>query len=115
MRRLICAIAIFVVTMFASNAWAGSVPYYSSKWWTPGMGGSSAFSSSWWQSGFAKAGGFDTTVTFIDNTGYNWHATVRGWATWQHTHWLSSDVKKAHCRSNVSFNGGISSTCVASN
>lgn len=115
MRRLICGIAIVFVAAFAANAWAASVPYYSSPYWSPGMGASTAFSSSWWQSAFAKSHGFDTTVTFIDNTGYNWHSTVRGWATWQHTHWLSSTVKKAHCRSNVYASSSLSSTCVANN
>ena len=113
MKRVICAAAMVVAAaVLASNAWAGVVPYYSSAGWQPGQGGSSAFSSSWWRSGFSKSHGFDTTVTFIDNTGYNWHATVRGWAIWQHTHWLVSDVKKAHCRSNV-YAGGGPSICVA--
>ena len=115
MRRLICAIAIVVVATVTSNAWAGSVTYYSAREWLPGMGASTSFSSSWWQSGFSKSYGFDSTVTFIDNTGYNWRATVRGWATWQHTHWLSSEVKKAHCRSNVYANASQSSYCVANN
>jgi hypothetical protein len=115
MRRLICALAIVVVATLSSSAWAQSVAYYSSYSWSPGMGASSAFSSSWWQSAFSKSYGFDTTVTFIDNTGYNWHATVRGWAIWQHTHWLSSTVKKAHCRSNVNANSSILSSCVATN
>ena len=115
MRRLICAIAIVVVATVASNAWAGSVTYYSSPSWSPGMGASTSFSSSWWQSGFSKSHGFDSTVTFIDNTGYNWRATVRGWATWQHTHWFSSEVKKAHCRSNVYASASQSSYCVANN
>lgn len=115
MKRLICACTLVVAAALASNAFAGSVAYYSSPSWSPGMGASSAFSSSWWQSGFSKSHGFDTTVTFIDNTGYNWHSTVRGWAIWQHTHWLSSAVKKAHCRSNVYASAGRSSYCVATN
>lgn len=113
MRRLICLLAIVATGALASSAWAQSVAYYSSYSWSPGMGSSSAFSSSWWRSAFSKAYGFDTTVTFIDNTGYNWHATVRGYATWQHTHWLSSAVKKAHCRSNAYASSTTISTCVA--
>lgn len=110
MRRIVCAIAITVAAALASNAWAAVVPYYSSSYWTPGMGGSTSFSQGWWRNIFYKSHGFDTTVTFIDNTGYNWRATVRGFATYQETHWLSSQMKKAHCRANAS---GGSAGCTA--
>ena len=112
-RALVAAAALASAGVLATTAFAQTVGYYSSPYWEPGMGASSAFSSAWWKSGFSKAYGFDTTVTFIDNTGYNWHATVRGWQTSQHTHWLSSAVKKAHCRSNQYANSSQSSYCYA--
>lgn len=42
-----------------------------------------------------------TTVTFIDNSGYDWHATVRNTYKTTATAWQSSIVKKGHCRSNT--------------
>ena len=100
--------SLFAVTVLAfalalcTSAWAGSVTYYSSSYWSPGQGSSSSFSSSWWRNIMAKSASFDTTITFIDNVSYSWHSTVRGPGTYLTTHWLTSQVKKAHCRSNVS-------------
>jgi hypothetical protein len=111
MRRLICTIVIAVAAGVTANAWAAVVPYYSTSYWTPGMGGGTAFNPNWYSNVFGKAAAFDTTVTFIDNTGYNWRATVRGFQTYQETHWLTSQVKKAHCRSNVSAT--IYGSCIA--
>ena len=42
-------------------------------YWPPGNGGSSSYSN-WFYNFFSKsAGGYDTTVTFIDNVSYSWH------------------------------------------
>ena len=100
--------SLFIVTVLAfalalcTSAWAGSVSYYSSPYWSPGQGGSSSFSSSWWQSMMVKNASFDSSITFIDNVSYSWHSTVRGPGTYLTTHWLTSQVKKGHCRANVS-------------
>lgn len=53
----------------------------------------------------------DTTVTFIDNTGYNWHNTVRDTEKWTDTNWFSSATKKAYCVSHV---GGFYGLCTVS-
>jgi hypothetical protein len=96
-----------------SSAWAGSVGYYSSPYWYSGQGASTSFGSAWFQNVMTKSAMFDSTITFIDNTSYSWHSTVRGPGTYLTTHWLSSAVKKAHCRSNVT--SSASGACTAWN
>jgi hypothetical protein len=103
MKRLLVITALVVLALAVSaSSWAGSVGYYSSPYWSPGMGGSTAFGSGWFYNVMNKTAMFDSTITFIDNTSYSWHSTVRGPGQYLTTHWLSSAVKKAHCRSNVS-------------
>ena len=104
MRRL--TLLAVIVTVLASlivgaSAWAGSSTYAGSSSWPAGQAYSTSFSPSWWNNIFYKTASFDTTLTFIDNVSYGWHSTVRGWGTYQQTHWLSSQVKKAHCRANT--------------
>lgn len=102
MRRIPLLVAMLLAALVTSaTAWAGATNYLVSSYWSPGQGGSSAFSSSWFQNIMIKNAGFDSTITFIDNVSYGWHATTRGYATYLETHWLSSQVKKAHCRANV--------------
>ena len=62
---------------------------------------------------FIATASFDSTITFIDNVSYSWHSTLRGPGTYLSTHWLSSQVKKAHCRSNVA--ASAMGTCVVVN
>jgi hypothetical protein len=99
MRRLAVVIASVVALVFASNAWA-DYTYAVKAYWTAGDGAGSTWSSSWFQNVIFKDKPFDTTITFIDNGSYSWHSTVRGVGTYLETHWLSSAVKKAHCRAN---------------
>jgi hypothetical protein len=102
MKRSLFAMTVLVFALaLCTSAWAGSVTYYSSPYWSAGQGGSSSFSSSWWQNIMGKNAGFDSTITFIDNSSYGWHSTVRGYGTYLTTHWFSSQVKKGHCRANV--------------
>jgi len=110
MRRLIAALAVAVSALaLGATAWAAVVPYYGSGSWSAGQGGGSSFSSSWFLNVMGKNAPFDTTVTFIDNASYGWHSTRRGLDTYLSTHWLTSQVKKAHCRSNVTRS--ISASC----
>ena len=102
MKRSLFAMTVLVFALaLCTSAWAGSVSYYSSPYWSPGQGGSSSFSSSWWRNMMTKNASFDSTITLIDNVSYSWHATVRGPGTYLTTHWFSSQVKKGHCRANV--------------
>jgi spermidine/putrescine-binding protein len=101
MRRTILALAVALALAFSASAWAGYTSYAVWSYWSPGQGAGSSFSSSWYENAFYKNYGFDTTVTFIDNVSYSWHATVRNSGTYTHTHWLSSQVKRAHCRANA--------------
>lgn len=107
---VITTVLVFVLALSAS-AWAGSVNYYANQNWSPGTGSSSGFSSAWFYNIISKRAKFDTTITFIDNTSYSWHSTLRGPGEYLATKWLSSQVKKAHCRSNV--NASVDATCVA--
>lgn len=102
MQRSILVVAALAFTLaLCTSAWAGTTTYYAASSWSPGQGGSSSFSSSWFMNIISKSSSFDSTITFIDNVSYSWHATVRGPGTYLTTHWLSSQVKKAHCRANV--------------
>jgi hypothetical protein len=102
MRRLMLAMVAALV--FCTSAWAGSTTYVSSWSWSAGYGYGTSYSSSWWRDLMYKNANFDSTVSFIDNTSYGWHGTLRGTGAILDIHWFSSDVKKAHCHSNVNVN-----------
>lgn len=112
-RSLFVAPILAFALALGATAWAGSSDYYSSTYWQAGQGASSSFSSSWWRSIMTKNASFDSTVTFIDNTSYSWHATLRGTGTFLATHWFSPRVKKAHCRANVA--ASVPASCTAVN
>jgi hypothetical protein len=100
-RRISGLVAVMVVALaMTSSAWAGAYNYAASYYWPAGQGAATGFSPSWYRNTFYKNTTFDTTITFIDNVSYSWHATVRSYGTYVETHWLSSQVKKAHCRAN---------------
>lgn len=102
MKRSVFVTVVLALTLaVCTSAWAG-YGYYSSPSWSSGQGGSSSFGSQWWQNIMAKDAAFDSTITFIDNASYGWHSTMRGSSTYLSTHWLTSQVKKAHCRANGS-------------
>lgn len=112
MKQLITGLVVALALVLSSSALAGSV-VYANHYWSAGQGAGSSYSPSWWRNIFSKqAPGFDTTITFIDNVGYGWHATVRGRGQYLETHWLSSQVKKAHCVAHMSNFYG---TCVVVN
>lgn len=102
MKRLAVLLAFAFLLAFASTASAGIVVYQPVKYWTNGDGAGSAFSSSWFQNYFYKQSDVWTTVTWIDNTSYSWHFTNTSRGYWTETHWLSSQVKKAHCVARAS-------------
>jgi hypothetical protein len=111
MKRLMIALAsVGMAFAFSATASAAVVTYTSSHSWYAGQSAGSSFSSSWFQNGFYKPNyPFDATVTFIDNVSYSWHATRRDASEWTVTHWMSSQVKKAHCRANASGGYGACS------
>ena len=112
MKRLLVALVLAFALVLPASAAAGAYIYGYTRW-SAGQGAGSSYSSSWWRNLFQKdAGGYDTTITFIDNVGYGWHATVRGPGQYLETHWLTSQVKKAHCVANV---GGFTGQCVVVN
>jgi len=99
--------SLLVVTL-SSLALAGSAlgatTYAGPLQWGAGQGAGSSYSSSWTGNYFFKYGsGHDSTVTFIDNVSYSWHATVRNTSETTYTHWWASNVKKGYCRANASY------------
>jgi hypothetical protein len=101
-RRILAFASVLVVALaLAASTWAGTTTYAVWSYWSAGQGAGTSFSPSWWRNVFYKTAYFDTTVTFIDNASYAWHATVRSSGTYVETHWFSSQVKKAHCRANA--------------
>ena len=108
MRALAAAsVALVLVAVFASSAYAVSV-YAGPKQWMAGQGAGSSFSSGWSWNDFAKYGsGHETTVTFIDNVSYGWHATVRNSADTTHTYWgWNGTARKGHCLAHASYFSG---------
>jgi hypothetical protein len=100
-RRALILSVLALSLLVSASAWAGVTTYAGSWSWPAGQAYSTSFSSSWFSNRFYKTQSFDTTLTFIDNVSYSWHSTVRGWAPNLESHWLSSQVKKAHCRANT--------------
>jgi hypothetical protein len=108
MKRLIAALVLALALALPASALAGSYLYANWTWYA-GEGTSSPYSSSWWRNYFQKNVSADTTVTFIDNVSYGWHATVRASNPYLETHWYSSQVKKGYCLAHV---GGFFGSCV---
>ena len=70
-------------------------------------GAGSSFSSNWRYNYFFKTGGFDTTVTFIDNVSVRVASTVRGRGRRSSdATGLVSNVKVAHCRAYTGYHLG---------
>lgn len=99
MKRLMLVLLLALV--FCTSAWGATTTYAGYQYWPAGQGASTSFSPSWFRNVFYKTATFDTTITFIDNVSYGWHATVRSSGTYVETYWLSSQTKKAHCRANT--------------
>jgi hypothetical protein len=114
MKRIAVAVAASIATLaVASAALAGPTTYAGPKTWAPGESAGSAFSASWDYNYFFKpSSGYDTTVTFIDNVSYSWHATVRNTAMATYTYWSPDQVKKGHCRAHTGYHPG---SCVVVN
>jgi hypothetical protein len=100
---VVCLVALVP----AGAAVAGATTYAGPQKWYAGQSAGSSFSSGWTYNYFFKlSSGYDSTVTFIDNVGYGWHATVRNTSATTYTYWWSSTVKKGHCRANVGYFSG---------
>lgn len=112
MKRVALMLApVIAALVLVTSAVASATAYYGyagPRFWWAGESGGSTYSASWKYNAFNKErSGFDTTVTFIDNVGYAWHATIRNTSMVTSTTWWTSQVKKGHCKAHVSgFNGG---------
>lgn len=110
MKRLGFTLALALVALVLAGAALAATTYAGPQQWSAGQSAGSSFSSGWTYNYFFKYGsGYDSTVTFIDNVSYSWHATVRNTSSTTYTYWWVSTVKKGHCRANV---GGFSGSCV---
>jgi len=104
---VLAAVAVTVLTV-AGGALA-AVIYAGPQQWSANQTAGSSYSSKWITNDFAKtSSGIDTTVAFIDNTTYSWHATVRNREQITHTAYFGPEVRKGHCRANV---GGFWGSC----
>ena len=103
MRRLGAGLAVVVAALvLAGMAYAGATTYSGPRAWSAGSSAGSSYSSGWKNNYFFKQGsGYDTTVTFIDNVTYSWHATVRNTSATTYTYWFVSNVKRGHCRAHT--------------
>jgi hypothetical protein len=98
MRMLVLLLAVTSALVFASAALAVET-YGGPRFWYPGDSAGSSWQSGWTRTSFNKpSSGYETTVTFIDNVRYEWHATVRNSEMVTYTNWWVSQVKKAHCK-----------------
>ncbi len=106
MRKLILLLVVAGALVVVSTSLA-AVAYGGPRYWYPGDAAGSSYSSSWTHNSFSKAtGGYETTVTFIDNVSYAWRATVRNSDMVTYTNWWSSQVKKAHCKAHAGHHWG---------
>ena len=106
MRKLALPLALAISLVWVGAALA-AVGYGGPRYWNPGDEAGSSWQSSWTYNGFNKpSSGYDTTVTFIDNVSYGWHATVRNRDMVTHTNWWTSQVKKAYCKAHTGGHWG---------
>ncbi len=106
MRTLVLLAAVASALVFAGVALA-TESYGGPRYWYPGDSAGSSWNAGWsWNSFNKGTSGYETTVTFIDNVSYGWHATVRNRDMITYTNWWSSQVKKAHCRANSGYHWG---------
>jgi hypothetical protein len=106
MRKLVLLLALTTALAFAGAALAVET-YGGPRYWNPGDSAASSWQSGWTRNSFNKAtSGYETTVTFIDNVTYAWHATTRNRDTVTYTNWWSSQVKKAHCKAHTGYHWG---------
>ena len=106
MKRLGAGLAAFAAALSLAGTAFGATTYAGPKYWSPNEGAGSSYSANWRYNYFFKQGGFDATVTFIDNVSYSWHATVRGTGSTIYTYWFVSNVKRGHCRSYTGYHHG---------
>jgi hypothetical protein len=106
MRTFVLLAALAAALVFAAAALAAE-SYGGPRYWYPGESAGSSWNSAWYRNSFNKStSGYETTVTFIDNVSYAWHATIRNRDTVTYTTWWSSQVKKAHCRAHTGYHWG---------
>jgi hypothetical protein len=108
MRLAVLCTVILSALAFASTALA-DYTYAAYQSWSLNEGYGSSYAY-WNTNAFYKdLYGYDTTVTFIDATGYDWHDTVRNISTTTGTTWSGgAETRKAHC---LSWSSGFWGYC----
>jgi hypothetical protein len=91
--------------------------YYATAYFTTGMDANSSYSPSWNFNDFlAPDSGYDKVATFIDNTSYSWHNTVRNTAKETIANWAFNGVnRKGYCRWYDSRGSGLAARCFIGN
>lgn len=103
MRRLSMVMLAIAVALIAATTAFASYQYAGYRSWGFLQDASSSYASNWTQNWFQKdLQGFDTTVTFIDNSSYSWHNTVRNTFKTTATTLTWSGTTKAYCQSHTS-------------
>src|SRR6187401_506143 len=106
MRKVVLPLGLACALVWASTAIAVT-GYAGPRFWYAGDDAGSSWSSGWNYNDFNKpSSGYDTTVTFIDNVSYGWHATIRNRNMVTHTFWWTSQVKKAYCKAHTGGHWG---------
>ena len=108
MRRLAAIAAVVLVSLTIVSAAVAGI-YAGPTQWYPGQSAGTAFSKTWLANWFATYGsGYDKTVTFIDNTSYGWHNTLRNRSSYTETYAPYPLTVKAHC---VAHSAGFWGSC----
>jgi nicotinamide mononucleotide (NMN) deamidase PncC len=106
MRKVVLLLGLACALVWASTAIAVT-GYAGPRFWYAGDEAGSSYSSGWSYNDFNKpSSGYDTTVAFIDNVSYGWHATIRNRDMVTHTYWWTSQVKKGHCKAHTGGHWG---------
>ncbi len=104
MKRVLAVATTGLLALLLAATALAATTYAGPKQWWPNQGAGSSYSASWQGNYFSKQGsGYDTTVTFIDNVAYGWHATVRNTSSTTYTYWWSNQVKKGYCKAHVGY------------
>lgn len=108
MKRLAALVAVVIASLTIASAAVAGI-YAGPKQWFPGSSAATEFRSNWLRNYFSTYGsGYDKTVTFIDNTRYSWHNTIRNSSQTTQTYPPYPGTFKGHC---IAHSWGFYGSC----